>query len=226
MPFILLVSLIVIHELGHFIAALILGFNVDKIYIYPFGGVSKFNIDLNESIYKEFIVLIMGPLFQILFFILLNNISYFNSYSELLKVYNYTIIFFNLLPIYPLDGGKLLNLLLSINISYKKSFNISIFISYLTITIIFIIYLFNNIKLNILVILSFLIFKVFTENKNKNYLFDKFLLERYLNKYSFKKRKSVNDISEFIRMKKHIIKRNDRYYSEKEILDNKFNNKY
>lgn len=226
MPFILLVLLIVVHELGHFLTAIILKFDVDKIYVYPFGGVSKFNIDLNESIFKEFIVLMMGPVFQIIFFILLCKISYFNSYIKILETYNYTILFFNLLPIYPLDGGKLLNLLLSINISYKRSFNISIIISYLTIIVIFIIYLFNNIKLNILVILSFLVFKVFNENKKKNYLFDKFLLERYLNKYSFRKRKKVNDISEFTRMKKHIVKKNNRYYTEKEILNNKFNNRY
>lgn len=226
MPFMLLVSLIVVHELGHFLAAIIFKFDVDKIYIYPFGGVSKFSIDLNESIFKEFIVLMMGPVFQIIFFILLCKISYFNSYIKILEIYNYTILFFNLLPIYPLDGGKLLNLLLSINISYKRSFNISIIISYLTITVIFIIYLFNNIKLNILVILSFLLFKVLNENKKKNYLFDKFLLERYLNKYDFKKRKSVSDISEFTRMKKHIVRKNNRYYTEREILNNKFNNRY
>ena len=33
----------------------------------PFGGVTIFNEDLNRPIYEEFIILIMGPVFQIVF---------------------------------------------------------------------------------------------------------------------------------------------------------------
>ena len=67
MPFILLVLFIIIHELGHFLCAIFLKVEVDKIYIYPFGGISKFHLSFNEAIWKEFLILCMGPIFQILF---------------------------------------------------------------------------------------------------------------------------------------------------------------
>ena len=223
MPFILLISLIVIHELGHFLCAIIFKVEVDKIYIYPFGGISKFNLSLNEDLYKEFLILIMGPLFQFVFYIILKNTSYFYNYSNLLTVYNYTILLFNLLPIYPLDGGKLLNIILSFNISFKRSLSMTLIISYLTIVILFFYLLIKEPSINILVIVSFLIYKVNLEYKKRKYMLDKFLLERYLNKYNFKKRKKVTKLDDFMRNRYHIIKIGDKYYTEREMLIKKFN---
>lgn len=225
-PFIILFLIIIVHELGHFLTAIILKVDVDKIYIYPFGGISKLNIKLNESIYKEFIILIMGPLFQIIFSCFLVNINFFSNYKELIYTYNYSILIFNLLPIYPLDGGKLLNLILSLNFPFKRSYELSIYISYLTVIILFIINIFTNININTIVIISFLIYKVSIELKKKNILFDKFLLERYLNNFYFKKRKNVDSVNEFMRGRSHIIKINDKYYTERDVLNNKFKNKY
>lgn len=226
MPFIILLLLIIVHEIGHFITAIFFRIEVDKIYIYPFGGVSKFNISLNESLLKEFLILIMGPLFQIVFYFIIINIDYFNSYRNLIIVYNYTILLFNLLPIYPLDGGKLLNIILSTKLSFRNSFDISIIISYLTLLLISIYLLCRNLSLNIIVIISFLIFKISRELKKRKYIFDKFLLERYLNRYSFKKRKKVNSINSFMRGKYHLVKKDNKYYTEKTILENKFHNRY
>lgn len=226
MPFIIFLSLIIIHELGHFLAALFFKIEVDKIYIYPFGGVSKFNISLNESILKEFIILIMGPIFQIIFYLIIININYFNNYISLITTYNYTVLFFNLLPIYPLDGGKLLNILLSTKLSFRGSFDISIVVSYIVLLLMGIFLLCRDLSFNVVVIISFLFYKISLEKEKRNYTFYKFLLERYLNKYSFKKRKNVNNINRFMRGKYHIIKKGNKYYTEKTILNNKFNNKY
>lgn len=226
MPFIILLLLIIVHEIGHFITAIFFRIEVDKIYIYPFGGVSKFNISLNESLLKEFLILIMGPIFQIIFYFIIINIDYFNNYVKLITVYNYTILLFNLLPIYPLDGGKLLNILLSTKLSFRNSFDVSIIISYLTLLFISIYLLCKSLSLNIIVIISFLIFKISRELKKRKYIFDKFLLERYLNKYSFKKRKKVNSINSFMRGKYHLVKKDNKYYTEKTILENKFHNRY
>lgn len=223
MPFCILVSLILVHELGHFLCAIFFKIEVDKIYIYPFGGISKLNISLNENLWKELLVLLMGPIFQMIFSIILTNINYLSSYQELIKIYNCTILSFNLLPIYPLDGGKLLNVILSFNISFKKSLNISLLISYLTIFSLFIFCLYKDIKFNLIIIISFLIYKVFIETKNKEYIFDKFLLDRYLHRYHFKRIKSVNNTDKFMRNKNHIIKIGDKYYTEREILNKKFN---
>ena len=169
MPFIILFLLIIVHELGHFLSALFFKIDVDKIYIYPFGGISKLNISLNESLIKELIILIMGPVFQIMCYLVLSNMDYFYNYHNLIRVYHYTILTFNLLPIYPLDGGKLLNILFSFNLSFKKSLNITIYISYFTIILYSIYLLSNDISLNIVVIISFLLYKVGLVYKRKKY---------------------------------------------------------
>ena len=226
MPFIILFLLIIVHELGHFITAVLFKIEPDKIYIYPFGGISKLNISLSESITKELIVLIAGPLTQFIFYLLLIKLPFFEHYKEIIKIYNYTILGFNLLPIYPLDGGKIINLLFSIKKSFRKSLLITLYISYITIIIFSFIFILNDVSLNIIIIISFLIYKVNTEWKNKKYLNDKFLLERYLHNYRFKKRKYVSGVDQFMRNKSHILRVNGKYYTEKEALYNKFHNKY
>lgn len=225
MPFLLLVTLILVHELGHFLTAMMLGIQVDKIYLYPFGGISKFYLSFNELLWKELLVLIMGPIFQILCYFILSHLSYFSDYYELIRVYHYSILFFNLLPIYPLDGGKLFHLLLSYQISFKRSFLISIFFSYFTVFVFSVYFLLKDFSLNMIVIISFLIYKVRLESKQKDYMMDKFLLERYLHSFHFKKRKNVTSLDEFMRNRNHLIKINGKYYTEKEILANKFHNK-
>lgn len=225
MPFLLLVTLILVHELGHFLTAMMLGIQVDKIYLYPFGGISKFYLSFNELLWKELLVLIMGPIFQILCYFILSHLSYFSDYYELIHVYHYSILFFNLLPIYPLDGGKLFHLLLSYQISFKRSFLISIFFSYFTVFVFSVYFLLKDFSLNMIVIISFLIYKVRLESKQKDYMMDKFLLERYLHSFHFKKRKNVTSLDEFMRNRNHLIKINGKYYTEKEILANKFHNK-
>ena len=46
-----------IHELGHYISAKLLKEEVKNIMIYPFGGITKINMEINESFKKEFIIL-------------------------------------------------------------------------------------------------------------------------------------------------------------------------
>ena len=218
--------LIIVHELGHFLTAMFFKIDPDKIYIYPFGGISKFNMRLNEKIEKELLILVLGPLSQFVFAIILMRLPFFNHYEKIIRIYNYTILGFNLLPIYPLDGGKILNILLSIKKSFKKSLLITLYISYITVIIFSFIFIYNDLSLNIIIIISFLIYKVNKEWNNKNYLNDKFLLERYLHNYKFKKRKCVNRVDDFMRNKSHILRIKGKYYTEKEALYNKFHNKY
>lgn len=212
-------ALLIMHELGHFITAKLFGIKVDKIYIYPFGGISKFHIPLNYSIIKEFLILINGPLLQEITKMLL--ISLFPRYNELIVTYHYSILIFNLLPIYPLDGGKIVNLLLSLINPYKKAIKVSVFISYITIIIILLLNI-NNIKINTLVMVLFLVYKVFMESKKIGTRYENFLLERYLKEYKFKKIKIIDNSNNFYKGKRHLIKINDEYLLEKDYLDRKY----
>lgn len=214
--FIIISFLIIIHELGHFLAAKFLNIDVDKIIIYPLGGLSKFKMPLNISLIEEFLILIMGPIFQfIAYFILISTLK---EYNYLINSYHFGILAFNLLPIYPLDGGKLINIILANKLSFKNSLTITILFSYIVILLLIFLNI-NSIYLNFIIIIIFLLYKVTKEYTQINFLYNKFLLERYLNKYNFKKSIIINDYHKFHRDKLHLIKEKDKYYLEKEYLN-------
>lgn len=199
--------------------AKILFVELDKIYLYPLGGVSKFFLPLNSSFTKEFLILIAGPLAQELAKILLLII--FPASKEIVISYHYGILLFNLLPVYPLDGGKLIQLIFSTIIPFEKSITVSVLISYLTILVYFIINM-TNIKINTIIILIFLIYKVIGEQKQIKYIYEKFVLERYLNNYNFKNSKLITNYRNFYKNKRHLIKENNIYYIEKDYLKKKY----
>ena len=173
---------------------------------------------INTPIIVELLILINGPIFQTIAYIIL--LYLFNNYRDLVTLYHVGILLFNLLPIYPLDGGKLLNLLFNTFISYKKSLKIMIYISYIITIFIFIIN--NNIKINIIVMGLFLLYLIKNESNKIELKYNKFLLERYLNNYNFKNIKIINNINKMYRGKKHIIKCNGNYYLENELLEKKY----
>lgn len=161
----------------------------------------------------------MGPLFQFLAYFLLLFI--FPKDAILIKNYHYGILLFNLLPIYPLDGGKLVNILLSINLSFKNSLSLTIIISYIIVGLMIIIS-YPNIYLNLIIMILFLIYKIIKEQKQINFTYQKFILERYLYKYKFKNSIIINNPNKFHRNKRHLLKLDNKYYLESEYLEKKY----
>lgn len=118
--------LCIIHELGHVLMGLVLGLKIEKIEIMPMGlSVSfKLNIeDFNKKIQKgsvlqlkKIAIAIAGPLTNlIMLLIILNtNINLKIVSNEILAYANILIMLFNLLPIYPLDGGRIFKELIQI----------------------------------------------------------------------------------------------------------------
>ena len=192
---------------------------VDKIEIYPYGGCTKFLNEINTSMLEELIVLISGPLFQMVFFILFRDILSYSDYL-IFKKHNYSILFFNMLPIYPLDGGKLFNLLLSNIFPYKKSLYLSTTISFF-VSILLMTYCCKSMAFIVVVI--FVVYNIYKERKMIGNFYNKFLLERFINKYNFKKVRIVSDLSKLYRSKRHLIRIGKRYYTEQDILKKWFN---
>ena len=220
MPFLLLMIIVLVHELGHFLSAFFLKIPVDKICLYPFGGISKFKNKINIPLKKEFFILLMGPLTQLVFMV--GVWKYLPlSYQEMFFIYNKNILIFNMLPVYPLDGGRLFNILLSCHFSYRKSFLLSLFFSSLIVFFIFFIML-KDMRLNLFLLLCLLIFRIYEEYQKRNIYQEKFLLERYLEPNDFKKQCFVENIVDFRRDYRHVVKGKKRYYTEKEILEKKF----
>ena len=216
--------LLLIHESGHFFTAYIFNWEVDKIVFYPYGGVSKFTHEVNCPLKEELIVLLMGPVMQLIGYSILLKIPYFYNYQEIITTINYSILTFNLLPIYPLDGGRIMQILICYLTSYQLSFKIIYFISFIFLSLIALIFIYNP-TINILLIIILLVVKLITEKRNINYYLEKFILERYLHKYKFKKSKIVKRTKDFKRDYHHLIKINDKYFLEEEYLLRKYKDK-
>ncbi len=226
---IIFTSIIIIHELGHYLIAKINNLNPERIIIYPFGGITKLNNMINTKIYKELMVALSGVLFQSIYYLIIiifykNNLIrdyIFNLY----KNYHYSILIFNLLPIHPLDGSKILTLLLSKFIPYKLTMKLNIVISIITG---FLVLKINYYQFNYTTILigTIIIDNLTKYYKNINYVFNRFLLERYLYKITLNKTKSIDKIDNMYKEKYHIIKENNAYLTEKQALIQRFKRNY
>ena len=141
----------------------------------------------------------------------------------MISVYHFGILFFNLLPIYPLDGGKLLCLFFQLFFSYKRAFYLTFICGY-----IFLLFIclsnFYSFSLNLIFIFMFLFIKLSQEVWQVPYFYEKFLLERYLNSYHFSKSRMIDNDNSFKRGYRHLIKEGDQYYLEREYLEKKYKN--
>jgi stage IV sporulation protein FB len=184
---------------------MIVNFKKGSIIIYPFGGLTVYNEDLNVSINKELFVLLGGITFQVLFFLfifhLYNNGIVTLHVFNIFKKINLLLVGFNFLPILPLDGGKLINLILDKIFSYRLSNIYAIIISIIFIIIFSVI----NKTFLAMILTLFLIKSIVLEIYNLKYKYNKFLLERYLRKYKFKKIKFINNEYKLKRDYYHII---------------------
>lgn len=158
-----------LHEMGHLLAGVALKFNPESIKIMPLGLVVSFNVSAhnhNEKILKsnsfkikKIVIALAGPITNIVIFILLIYWSFGLSIeTRIICIYsNILIAIFNLLPIYPLDGGRVVKGLLSIYLNKLDSIKWSNIISNVTLYIItFIssiaIYYYKNIAILFIVI--------------------------------------------------------------------------
>ena len=221
-------SIIIIHELGHFLSAKIHKFEVEKIIIYPYGGLVKMNNLINTEINKELSVAVSGLISQTIYYLiilLLYKEGLIRDYIfNLFTTYNQSIFFFNILPIHPLDGSKILNLLLSKILPYNLTNKLNIIISTITLIIMLTINYYNFNYTTILII-GIILDNIIKYYKQTKYIFNKFLLERYIYKITYPKTKKINKIGNMYKEKYHILKEKNGYITEKKALTQKFQRK-
>lgn len=172
-----------IHELGHMLVGILLGFKPDKLEIMPYGVSASFNVkyeDYNKKIkrgnmlaIKKLLIALAGPLtnFIITIIFLVVNVNFFGIERELVIYSNILIGIFNLIPIYPLDGGRVIKNILHIIVGLQNSYEYTNQISKITICLltaicsITILYI-KNVAL--LLILAYLWYLVIIENRKYN----------------------------------------------------------
>jgi len=121
------------HELSHSLVAVRKGIPVAGITLFIFGGVSQLGHEARRP-FTEFVVAIVGPLTSIILGLLLFSLRDLTSglsdsldfvLTSLILI-NFTLGVFNLLPGYPLDGGRVLrSLVWGITGSYWRATQIS-----------------------------------------------------------------------------------------------------
>ncbi len=148
-------SSLIFHELGHLLGAKLVGGRVSKCTILPYGGEIKIEQFSKWKKGDQLIVILGGPFFSMLVLIMSLCVSF--PQSRLVTYTQLAILLINLLPIYPLDGGRILYTLFPTR--YITIISLSIWISFS----IFYISLFYFPKT---IFLSILFFFLFIQNIN------------------------------------------------------------
>ena len=136
------------------------------------------------------------------------------------KKYNFSILLFNLLPIIPLDGSIFIKSMFEKIFSFRVSNYLIIFFSIVILGIFF--YVNYILSLNNYLICFFLLYKIIIYIKEYKYLENRFLLERYLNNYNFKKIKKIKSITDISKEKLSYAYKENKIVNEKEILRRHF----
>lgn len=214
--FIWISMLIMIHECGHVTGAILCNWKIERVLILPFGGMTFLKEHLNRPMHQEWLIVLLGPIYQMICFQILSVLHYTNS---TFMMYHFLLLGFNLLPILPLDGSKILQLCLESIVPYKRAKYVGFWIS--VFLILFLIGYTLSVR-NILlgVILLFLIKENINFYYHIPYQMEKFLLERYLNSYSFHKCCLVKkgNLSAMKRGYHHLFWKQSRWKTEKEVL--------
>ncbi|WP_051302094.1 site-2 protease family protein [Salibacterium aidingense] len=182
----LLFLIILLHELGHAAAALHYQWRVKQIALLPFGGMMETEEHGNRPVREEVMVTIAGPLVHLpliaLSFLMLDTSFWNHADHSLFLHYNITIFCFNLLPVWPLDGGKLLFCLLSARLPFYKAQKRMWFISCtVLITAVAGLCLYLPFHVQAWLIVLFFIVLHYTEWKQHPYSFFRFLMNKTAN---------------------------------------------
>lgn len=208
--------------------ALYYKWTIEKIELYPFGGHLVFNNSLNKPLGEEFMIVISGIVTQNIFYGLiwfLYNINLLTTYNfNLFTNYHLAIMMFNLMPVFPLDGAKLLNLLLNKFMPFKVSHKATIYISYLWLFFLIILIIKYYYNINFYLIIILILTKVISEHKSHDYIFNAFLLERFLKPDGNKKTLVLKNktINNMFRNYKHLFIINSQSFSERYLLKIRF----
>ncbi len=123
----LFVAVVLVHEFAHVLVAKHFGYKLESFSLSPYGA----SLDYKEKIFEpkeEFLIAISGPLVNITLATIIVSLwwvfpPFYMITSSFVKQ-SYLFALFNLLPCYPLDGGRVATALLQNIVSREKAIKI------------------------------------------------------------------------------------------------------
>lgn len=130
-------GIIVLHELGHALAARHYGIPTKDITLLPIGGVARLQRIPDKPV-QELVVALAGPAVNVVLAIIFAAIgsagailnpeqalSSSGSLVNFLLVINVWLVLFNMLPAFPMDGGRVLRALLAMRLGPNRATQIA-----------------------------------------------------------------------------------------------------
>lgn len=110
-------SLVIGHEAAHLLAAKAYGFKVEGLELFPFGGAAYSNDIFEGRKWEESLIALVGPLFNLMLMFGVQFLRWNGLWSGAMATdflrFNFWLAAFNLLPVLPLDGGRVVRALLT-----------------------------------------------------------------------------------------------------------------
>lgn len=147
---------VLLHELGHSVTAILLGYEVRDITLLPIGGVARMETHVRDPL-DELLITVAGPLVNyvialVLAGVLLLGLADFQAVPDVTSPYfvsnllwlNIILGTFNLLPAFPMDGGRIFRALLALILGRLTATRIASFLGQLMALLLVIVGLFLN----------------------------------------------------------------------------------
>ena len=165
--FLILAVSVILHELGHVLAAKKFGIDTASVTLYPFGGIAALKGDPVESGHEIFIAF-AGPAVNFLLVIL----GCFMIKLNIIGAFEFTILnlamgVFNLFPAYPMDGGRILRSLLSKKLGIIRATRASMLVSCVFAVLFLIIGILSG-SITLPIVSFALMLLIYSENKRLN----------------------------------------------------------
>ncbi len=128
---------VLLHEFGHALAARHYGIRTPDITLFPFGGVARIE-RMPENPRQEIVIALAGPAVNVVIAAVLwlaltvlglagkmNPVEMQGSWAMQILALNVMLLLFNLIPAFPMDGGRVLRALLAMRLGHPRATRIA-----------------------------------------------------------------------------------------------------